>query len=173
MKRIHENDISNFPTTKYPSVVAKDHIDNKRRFVYLAGKGLFLAVFVGLVFYSIFYILSASISTSNVQSEAFTELYFENYLHLPSEALPNHPYIFQFTLHNLEDKDMEYPYEVYFEVGQDKVILDKATIFVKEGNYKTIQERFASASVLPKGKVVVDLINKNQHIDFLIEGKKG
>lgn len=65
---------------------------------------------------------------------------------------------------------MEYSYEVYVEVGQDKLIFDEGTVFVKENDYKTIQERFASTSVLPKSEIVVDLINKNQQIDFWIEG---
>ena len=65
---------------------------------------------------------------------------------------------------------MEYSYQVYVEVGQDKLIFDKGTVFVKENDYKTIQERFAPASILPKSEIVVDLINKNQQIDFWMEG---
>ena len=172
MKRIHKNDISDLPTKKHPSIGAKNHADNKRKFVHLAGKGLFLGVFIGLAIYGIFYAWSWSISTSKAQPETFTELYFEDNLHLPSEVIPGHPYFFQFTLHNLEGKDMEYPYEVYIEVGQDKLIFDKGTVFVKENDYKTIQERFATSSVLPKSEIVVDLINKNQQIDFWIEEEK-
>ena len=170
MKRIHRSDISNLPTKEYPSIGAKNHTDNKRKFVHFVGKCLFLGVFIGLAIYGIFYVWSWSISTSKAQSETFTELYFEDYLQLPSEVIPEHPYFFQFTLHNLEGKDMEYSYEVYVEVGQDKLIFDEGTVFVKENDYKTIQERFASTSVLPKSEIVVDLINKNQQIDFWIEG---
>jgi hypothetical protein len=107
------------------------------------------------------------------RSEPFTELYFEDYLHLPSTVTPKHLYSFQFTLHNLEDKDMEYPYEVYAEVGQGKfIIFDKGTVFVKKNEYITIQEKFAIASVFPRSEIVVNLINKNQQIDFWIEREK-
>jgi hypothetical protein len=170
MQRTHKNDISDLQTKKHSSVGPKNHLYNKRKPVHFVGKGLFLVVFVGLAIYSIFYVWSWSISTSKAQLETFTELYFEDYLHLPSKVTPKHPYSFQFTLHNLEGKDMEYPYEVYIEVGQNKLIFDKGTIFVKENDYKTIQERFATAGVLPKSKIVVELINKNQQIDFWIQG---
>ena len=65
---------------------------------------------------------------------------------------------------------MEYPYEVYIEVGQDKVRLDKGTIFVPKNSYKTMQERFATTGVLRKGEIVVDLVHENQYIDFWIQG---
>lgn len=172
MKRIHRNDISNIPTKKYPSIGAKNHADNNRKFVRSVGKYLFLGVFIGLAIFGIFYTWYRSISTSKPLSETFTELYFDDYLHLPSAVIPKHPYFFQFTLHNLEGKDMEYSYEVYSKVGQDKLVFDKGTVFVKENDYKTIQESFASTNVLPKGEIVVNLINENQQIDFWIEGGK-
>lgn len=149
----------------------KKPVDNKQKFAYLVGKTAFLVVFVGLAIYGVFYAWSWSIATGKVQSETFTELYFEDNLHLPSEVIPKQAYFFQFTLHNLEGKDMEYPYVVYVKLGQDKLIFDKGTIFVKENGYKTVPERFATASVLPKSKIVVDLINKNQIVDFWIQGR--
>jgi hypothetical protein len=186
VKKKHRNDIADLrkiklpykgaryhadlPTIKLPSIRAKPHADNNREFVHLAGKGLFLGVFIGLAIFGIFYAWSWSISTGKAQPETFTELSFEDNLHLPSEVIPRHPYFFQFTLHNVEGKDMEYSYEVYVEVGQDRLIFDKGTVFVNENDYKTIQERFATASVLPKSEIVVDLINKNQQIDFWIDG---
>ena len=162
--------ISKLPTNKHPSVEAKHNEDNLRNFVHLCGKGLLLGVFVGLTIYGIFYAWSWSISTTRAQSETFTELYFEDYLHLPYKVISRHPYFFQFTLHNLEGKDMDYSYEVYIKLGKVELIFDKGMIFVKEGDYETIQERFASASVLPKSEIVVYLKNKNQQIDFWIEG---
>ncbi len=161
---------ADFPTEKLPDMRAKHHADDKRKFVHLAGKGLFLGAFIGLAIYGIFYAWSWSISTGKAQPETFTELSFADNLHLPSQVIPRQPYFFQFTLHNVEGKDMEYAYEVYVEVGQDRLIFDKGTVFVKENDYKTIQERFATASVLPKSEMVVDLINKNQQIDFWIDG---
>jgi hypothetical protein len=169
MKKKHGIDISNLPTKKLPYCGAKPHADYKRKFVHFAGKGLFLGVFIGLAIYGIFYAWSWSISISKVQPETFTELYFDDNLDLPSKVIPRHPYFFQFTLHNVEGKDMEYPYEVYVEIGQDKLIFDKGMVLVKQNDYKTIHESFAAASVLPKSEIIVDLINKNQQIDFWIE----
>jgi hypothetical protein len=168
MTSIHKNGMST--KEKLPSTRAKHEADNKRKAVYIVGKGILLGVFVVLAMYGIFYTWSWSIATGKAQSETFTELYFEDNLHLPSEVIPKRSYFFQFTLHNLEGKDMEYPYEVYIKVGQEKLLFDKGTIFVKENDYRTIQERFATADVLPKSEIVVDLLSKNQFVDFWIEG---
>jgi hypothetical protein len=169
MKRIQKNGMSDITVEAPPSTQEKNDADNKRRSLYLVGKSLFLLFFVVVAIYGIFYTWSWSISTGKTQAETFTELYFEDNLHLPSQVIPKRPYFFQFTLHNLEGKDMQYPYEVYIEVGQDKLLFDKGTLFVQENGYKTIQERFATTDILRKGEIVVDLVNENQHIDFWIQ----
>lgn len=165
-----EDDAADLATEKPSSVGSKDRVYNKRKITIFVGKCLFLVAFVGLAIFGIAYVWSVSIATGKPQSETFTELYFEDYLHLPSEIVPKHSYAFQFTLHNLEGKDMEYSYAVYLEVGQEKSLFDQGTIFVKENDYKTIQEKFATTNILPKSEIVVNLVNKNQSIDFLIEG---
>ena len=170
MKRTHVSDTPDATQEKLPPIRAKNYADNKRKSVYLVGKGLLLVVFVVLAMYGIFYTWSWSIAAGKAQTETFTELYFEDNPHLPSKVIPRHPYFFQFTLHNLEGKDMEYPYEVYTQVGQDKFLFDKGTILLKENDYKTIQERFATVAVLPRSEIVVELVNKHQQIDFWIEG---
>ena len=169
MKRIQKNGMSDITVEAPPSTQEKNDADNKRKYIHLAEKSFFLVFFVIVATYGIFYTWSWSISTGKTQAETFTELYFEDNLHLPSQVIPKRPYFFQFTLHNLEGKDMQYPYEVYIEVGQDKLLFDKGTIFVQENGYKTIQERFATTDILRKGEIVVDLVNENQHIDFWIQ----
>jgi hypothetical protein len=134
-------------------------------------KCLILAICIGLATYGIFHTWSSTIATDSIPPETFTELYFENSTQLPSVIVPRHTYTFQFTLHNLEDKDMKYTYEVYLAVGKNKLIFDKGTIFVKVNDYKTIQEKFVSSSLLPRSEVIVDLTNENQQIDFYVEGK--
>lgn len=151
----------------------KSHAVNKRKFIHLALKGLFLAAFIGLAIGGIFYLWLSSTPTSKAQSETFTELYFEDSANLPSVVVPKHPYLFQFTLHNLEGKNMEYPYEVYVEIGQERLILDKGTVFLNKNAYATIPENFATTNVWPRSEIVVNLINTNQQIDFWIEGSKG
>lgn len=172
MKTIYDPGIANLPTETLPPVRGRISAKKKRKFVPLVGKVLLLGAFVGLVIYGICSVWSGSMSTSKAQPETFTELYFEDYLHLPSEVVSGQPYSFRFTLHNLEGKDMGYTYEVYLEVGQTKVIFDGGDVFVKNNGYKSIQERFATASIFPKAAVVVDLVNKHQQIDFLIQGQK-
>ena len=170
MKTIHRNDISNLPTKKYPSIGANQLGNNNRKLIQLVARILCLGIFIGLATYGILFAWSWSISNNKVLPETFTELYFDDNIHLPSTVIPRHPYLFQFTLHNLEGKDMEYAYDVYVETGHNKLIFDKGIVFVKENEYKTIQERFAATSDLPKSEITVDLINKNQQIDFWIKG---
>ncbi len=170
MKKIRRNDVSNLQMKNLPSVRVKNHVDNKRKLVHLAEKSLFLGVFIGLAIFGIFSMWSWSISPDKAQPEAFTELYFEDNLHLPARVIPKHPYFFQFTIHNLEGRDMEYSYEIYIEVRRDKLNFDKGKVFVKENDYQTFQESFTTTSILPKGEVIVALINKNQQIDFWING---
>jgi hypothetical protein len=152
----------------------KNHIDNKQEFLHLAAKILLLGSCVGLAIGGIFY--AWSVLAGKVQPDTtakfYTELYFEDYTRLPSKVTPQHQYFFKFTLHNLENKDMEYPYEMYAVLGQGKfVIFDKGTVLVKKNEYKTIQEGFdIDNTSLPRSEIVVNLINKKQQIDFWIEG---
>lgn len=117
------------------------------------------------------YIANTIHLATTVKKEAFTELYFEDHLNLPKQVASSQEYSFQFTLHNLEDKNMKYRYEVYLDIGDEKLFLDKGTIFLKNNEYKTTQEIFTKNGSLYKGKIVVNLINKNQQISFWIEGE--
>lgn len=153
----------------------KDFVDNKQKKSRFAAKILLFGICVLLSIDGIFYAWSvlASKAQPDLVAEFYTELYFDDYLHLPSKVTPQHQYFFKFTLHNHENKDMEYPYEVYAVLGQSKfIIFDKGTVFVKKNEYKTIQEEFSIDNAsLPKSKIIVNLINKKQKIDFLIEGE--
>lgn len=168
MKKILRNNISHLQTKSLPSVRVKNRADNKRKLVNLVEESLFLGVLIGLAIFGIYFMWSWSISTSKVQPEAFTELYFKDNLSLPTRVIPKHPYFFQFTIHNLEGEDMEYSYAVYIKVRQNKLNFDKGKIFVKNNEYQTFQEKFSATSILSNSEVVVNLINKNQQIDFWI-----
>lgn len=106
------------------------------------------------------------------EPETFTELYFTDHLHLPSTIYPNQKQVFKVTIHNLENKDMKYPYEVYIDTKGSKQLLDQNSIFLKNNAYKTITENFILINPATRSAVVVNLINKNQSIDFWIEGKR-
>jgi hypothetical protein len=108
----------------------------------------------------------ALILATTVKPETFTELYFENHLSLPSKIAYYIEKDFKFTIHNLENKDMEYSYEVYIDVNREKKMIDKSSVLIKNNEYKTITEDFTITVPMQRVKVVVNLINKNQQIHF-------
>lgn len=116
--------------------------------------------------------------------ENFTELYFQNYTSLPTQLPTPTPvkylrptkkkatfqYTFAFTIHNLENKNMKYTYEVN-EIGAEKTTLDKKTVVINNGDSKTITENYTMPLTYPTTQIVVTLPNKNQHIAFWMWGK--
>lgn len=108
---------------------------------------------------------------TTVQPETFTELYFENHLKLPSAVKVGSKYSFAFTVHNLEYKTFKYPYEVYIDTNDTRQYIQKRVFTLKQNNYITIKENF-SVTEATRSAVVVNLISKNQAIDFWVEGAK-
>ena len=98
--------------------------------------------------------------------ETFTELYFEDHLSLPDKVTLFKENNFKFTIHNLENNDMEYPYEVYIDLDREKQMIDKSSVLIKNNEYKTISEEFIITIPMQRAKVVVNLISKNQQIHF-------
>jgi tetratricopeptide (TPR) repeat protein len=132
---------------------------------------LFLAVCFIVVgsFHLVKYVPSvkeALILATTVKPETFTELYFEDHLTLPNKVTLFKENNFKFAIHNLESKDMEYPYEVYIDVNREKQMIDKNSVLIKNNEYKTITEDFTITVPMQRVKVVVNLINKNQQIHF-------
>ena len=110
----------------------------------------------------------ALILATTVKPETFTELYFEDHLSLPNKVTLFKENNFKFTIHNLENKDMEYPYEVYIDVNGEKQMIDKSSVLIKNNEYKTITEDFTITVPMQRVKVVVNLMSKNQPIHFWI-----
>ena len=114
----------------------------------------------------------AFILATTVKQETFTELYFEDHLSLPSKVTFFKENNFKFVIHNLENKDMEYPYEVYIDLRGEKLIIDKGSVFLKINEYKTITENFTitipidELFQLQRLKIIVNLVSKNQQIHF-------
>jgi hypothetical protein len=109
---------------------------------------------------------NVSLATT-AQPEKYTELYFENHLNLPKSAAIKEPQTFSFTLHNLEYKDMVYPYEIYVEdtAGSRSGIIT-SEVRLRHDESKTITESFEILENIKRAKVVVNLLNKNQEIHF-------
>jgi hypothetical protein len=98
--------------------------------------------------------------------ETFTELYFEDHLALPKDIILLKENSFKFTIHNVENKDMLYPYEVYIEVNGERQSIDKSSVLIKNNEYKTIPQSFIITTPMQRAKIVVNLIDKNQPIHF-------
>jgi uncharacterized membrane protein len=108
----------------------------------------------------------AVVLATTVKPETFTELYFEDHLSLPNKVTLFKENNFKFVIHNLESKDMEYPYEVYIDVNREKQMIDKSSVLIKNNEYKTILEEFTITVPMQRVKVVVNLMGKNQQIHF-------
>ena len=104
---------------------------------------------------------------TTVKPETFTELYFEDHLSLPNKVTLFKENHFKFTIHNLENKDMEYKYEIYVDIEKGKKeMIDKGSVFIKNNEYKTISEEFIITIPIQRVKVAVNLISKSQQIHF-------
>ena len=124
-----------------------------------------------LFFDSVPAIKEALIFGFTVKPETFTELYFEDHLSLPSKIIYLQENKFNFTIHNLENKDMEYLYEVYIDVNGEKQVIDKNFVVIKKNEYKTISEYFTITLPTARARIIVNLININQQVDFWLENK--
>lgn len=108
----------------------------------------------------------AFILATTKKPETFTELYFEDHLTLPNKVTLSKENNFKFTIHNLENKDMVYIYEVYIDISREKQMIDKNSVLIKKNEYKTITENFTITVPTQRVKVVINLIGKNQQIHF-------
>lgn len=111
----------------------------------------------------------AIVLATTVKPEGFTELYFENHLSLPNKIINDKVNEFKFTLHNLENIDMEYPFDVTVDADGEKEVITESSVFVKKDAYVTISQNFKIANGVTSARVVVYLIRKNQQIDFWME----
>lgn len=106
---------------------------------------------------------------TTAQPENYTELYFEDHQILPERAVQGNFYSFRFTVHNLENADVNYPYEVTITGDGRKQVLDKQSVLIKNKGSKTLKEAFILNKPVNSAEVAVNLINKNQQIDFWIQ----
>jgi len=101
--------------------------------------------------------------------ETFTELYFADHLNLPKDTTLDKENKFKFTLHNLESKEMTYPYEVYIDSNGEKQMVGQGSVNLKQDEYKTIEESYTLTQPIKRAQVIVNLIDKHQQIDFWID----
>lgn len=127
----------------------------------------FTAVIFQLVKYNS--VKKAIILATTKEPSTFMELYFEDHLSLPNKIVLFKENSFEFTIHNLENKDMEYPYEVYIDIDGEKQIICTDSILIKDNEYETIAVDFTITIPIKRSKVVVNLIDENEQIYFWIE----
>jgi len=102
------------------------------------------------------------------EPETFTELYFENHQNLPSQVEAGEKYTFAFSVHSVEKETMTYPYNIYIQANNKKIPVKKGSFSLNPDQKKTFHEEFIASSYTTPAEVVVNLVNKNQNIDFWI-----
>ncbi len=101
------------------------------------------------------------------RQEHFTELYFNNHTNLPKNPTINGMIKFSFAIHNLEGKDKEYLYVVYFKKGKYRTTtVDQKTVLVKDNEEKIITETYKFNSNTIIETIFVGLTDLNQEIHF-------
>jgi hypothetical protein len=100
--------------------------------------------------------------------EKLTELYFNDNANLPSSVTSNQTIGFSFVIHNLETTDYLYTYEVSVNARGTRRIVDSGHVLVKNNQYYVKSENIHSLPLPGRQKVVVELTNKQQSIDFWI-----
>ena len=106
---------------------------------------------------------------TNKTSEPFTELYFEDHQNLPKIVQLNQIYNFQFSIHNLENKDENYFYLIHIDADGNDIFLDSSYISLKNNQTATISKNFMLTENFENAKIIVELIGKNQEIHFWVK----
>lgn len=155
-------------------------MNKKKGFVYLAT--LSLSFFLILSLYNNFPQITVFMHREKLlpEEEHFTELYFEEPLSLPVDIKQKSPKEFAFTVHNLEGRDMDYLYRVYFMANSEKASITEQkkkqlqlqSTHIENGKYLTKRIAFTRNDIgVEAGQIVVELPEQKQEIYFLINNK--
>ncbi|OGG59805.1 hypothetical protein A2765_04430 [Candidatus Kaiserbacteria bacterium RIFCSPHIGHO2_01_FULL_56_24] len=128
---------------------------------------VFLASLAGVTMYSVWPSIYSALYERKVipADEPLTELYFNDTETLPRSA--TRALSFSFTIHNMEGKDMIYPYVVRAEFPDDRVmVLDRNTIPIAHGDAVRIPETL-HLGVTGKVRIIVEL--PDERISFLLQ----
>lgn len=106
--------------------------------------------------------------------ETFTELYFSDYPILTAKDIVRNKKIsFTFVIHNLENKDKEYKYSIYFKSAKGfSKLLDSNVLSIENDESITVANQYVLTGINIDGKIVVKLEDLNQEIFFWIPNKK-
>jgi len=92
--------------------------------------------------------------------EPLTEVYFENHTELPKHLFLGEYYDFMFTVHNLEEQDMNYEYivEVFDEEGKFMFELGRDEFFLENEESKTFTQDFMFTGGFDRAQVNVQVV---------------
>lgn len=137
---------------------------------------LFLLIFIVASFFGLYqYALTVPAAAQFIRlatvrnPETLTELYFENHTKLPSYVELDREYPYAFTIRNLELKDMNYRYRIYIDQEGKKLPITSGNVSIKDGESKTIKQNLLQHNAKDRVKVVIELTDLNQQIDFWIQ----
>lgn len=128
---------------------------------------VFLASLAGVTMYVAWPSINASLHELKVipADEPLTELYFNDVETLPQSAAQT--LIFSFTIHNMEGKDMIYPYVVLAQFPDGRLVeLDRNAIPIAEGDAVSIPETLRLKAT-GKVRIIVEL-PEAQRVSFLL-----
>jgi hypothetical protein len=131
-----------------------------------------IAVIIALIATLIFFEkpLSTILANNHLlpEPETFTEVYFENHENLPSRVEAGEKYTFTFSVHSEEQQNMTYPYSIYIQTNTKRIPIKNGNFSLTPNQKKTFKETFIAPSYKNVAKVIVNLNNINQNIDFWI-----
>lgn len=108
------------------------------------------------------------------RNEYFTEIYLNNHMEIFQERdaiKAKEPFLFSFTIHNLEGRDKEYFYIVYAKDAFGEKVISRNAVFVKNNEYKVIKESYLFKKNQPKETIFMKLIEQEQEIHFSLATK--
>lgn len=114
-----------------------------------------------------------TIEVLSPKTQKFTELYIEDHNSLPKKVFIGEDYTFKFSLHNLEQELYIYQYKVYFQhdpkLSNTNVPLSEGTVVLNHEEKETIPVTFNFEEPFTRGKVIIELIDKENSIHFWID----
>ena len=99
------------------------------------------------------------------QSEPYTELYFQDHLHLPLQPYAG-KYNFAFAVANHNASTQHYPYQVLLTVDGKQSVIDSGSFDLANGNSREVKESFVLKSDATSAEVSVQLTGIGQEIHF-------
>lgn len=103
------------------------------------------------------------------QPQPVTELYFNNYEHLPSQLAPGKLASFSFHIANHMARTVSYNYEVVDQTAAGSKLIRSGTVTLQNSHGTNVVVSFKLATPNQDNEIAVMLQNPPQHIDFWVQ----